>query len=127
MPIPLSILVVDDDRDNAESLSDLLNLTGFRSRFALSGAEAEREGFDPPDVVILDLWMPVMGGWELASRYQRAAKLPIIIIATVSEREEDFERARETGVHRYLVKPINLLDLIGTLDRIADQRELDEK
>jgi len=61
MPNPLSILVVDDYRDTAESLSDFLHLIGFRSRFALSGTAAEREGYYPPGAVIIDLWMRTLG------------------------------------------------------------------
>src|SRR6202030_3970559 len=65
----LSVLVVDDDPDTAESFTDLLALHGFTVRSAYCGRDALRIAHDdPPDVVLLDIVMPGMNGWELAQQ-----------------------------------------------------------
>ena len=65
----LSVLVVDDDHDTADTLTTLLHLTGYRARAAYGGIEAQRMAAEEwPDVVILDLLMPGVDGFELAYR-----------------------------------------------------------
>lgn len=81
----LSVLVVDDDRDTADSLAVLLYLAGYHARAAYGGIEAQRlAAAEWPDVVVLDLLMPGVDGWELAHRLHPAppARRPLLVALT---------------------------------------------
>jgi CheY-like chemotaxis protein len=107
----LSVLVVDDDPDTADTLTDLLNLTGHRARAAHGGIEAQRlAAAEWPDVVILDLAMPGVDGWELAHRLHPVPPRPrpLLIAVTGCGGADDRRRAREAGIDLYLLKPVGL-------------------
>ncbi len=117
---PLSVLVVDDDPDTADSLTDLITLYGFGARSALSGGDAlQLAAADPPDVVFLDLWMPGMDGWELARQLTNVAKPPILVAITGCETEDDRRRSNLAGIDLHLVKPLEPAVLVGMLKRFA--------
>src|SRR4051794_6787387 len=97
---PLSLLVVDDDADTADSLADLLILHGHDARSATSGADALQLAADePPDAVVLDLQMPGMDGWDLARRLSAAAKPPLLIAVSGCGAEADRCRSIRAGIH----------------------------
>ena len=113
------ILVVDDNRDSAESMAMLLQLEGHEVRVvhdgetALQSADAFR-----PDVVLLDIGMPQMNGYEVARRLRasQGARQMTLIAVTGWGQAEDKRRASEAGFDRHLVKPIaheDLAKLIG--------------
>lgn len=117
-----SVLVVDDDADTAWSLAELCRLHGYTARQAGSGAEAlALATADPPAVVLLDVYMPVMDGCELARRLTRALAVPPLLIA-VSGRAAKLDRARTAaaGCHGHLLKPVPPAVVIGLLRRVAE-------
>jgi len=84
-PTSLAVLVVDDVADAASSAAELLGLYGFTARTAGCGAEALASiAADPPDVVLLDIQLPDVNGWEVARRIRRGAgaKQPVVIAVT---------------------------------------------
>lgn len=114
------ILVADDDSAHLDLMRDLLTPIGFDLVFARDG-QAAVEAFrrQPPDLVILDIAMPVMTGWE-AARAIRAEHGEAVPILMVSANVHDFQRRRRPDDPHddYLVKPYevaNLLDRIGLL------------
>lgn len=118
----LSILVVDDSRDMAESTAELLSLYGYAVKVAVSGKQALRlAAARPPDVILLDLSMPEMDGCEMVRRLIARAevKRPFLVAITGREAEDDRKRAAEAGVDLYLVKPVEPAALIGMLDRLS--------
>lgn len=118
---PLSVLVVDDDPDTAESTAHLLALFGYAARFALCGEAALRSAAAaPPDVVLLDLRMPDMDGFEVAHRLaaRGAGKPPLVVAVTGCEAAADRDRVTAAGFHMYLTKPVEPAFLVGLLRRI---------
>jgi CheY-like chemotaxis protein len=116
----LSVLVVDDDPDTADTLADFLNLTGHRARAAHGGVVAQRlAAAEWPDVVVLDLAMPGVDGWELAHRLHPPppAPRPFLIAVTGFSGPDARERAREAGIDLFLVKPVPLDALERVLQR----------
>jgi len=87
--VPHTVLVVDDDADIRESLSELLECEGFAVRTAANGAEAvAKMEAELPCFVILDLMMPVMDGWEVAGRMhdeERLATIPVCVVTATPE------------------------------------------
>jgi two-component system, chemotaxis family, chemotaxis protein CheY len=109
-----TVLVVDDDPDILDALSEILEGEGFVVRRAKNGKEAlERLVPEPPQLVLLDLMMPVMDGWEFAQRMRLvpgARGVPIIVLS--ADRNVG-TKARELGAAGHLAKPFELNDLLN--------------
>ncbi|MEO8005115.1 MAG: ATP-binding protein [Betaproteobacteria bacterium] len=104
------VLVVDDNRDSAESLAIFLQLGGHEVRTAFDGIEALglAESFHP-DVALLDLGLPNLNGYEVCRRIreQEWGKRMLIIAQTGWGQEDDKRRTREAGFDEHLVKPVD--------------------
>jgi CheY-like chemotaxis protein len=113
------ILVVDDDPDILEALSEILEAEGFEIRRARNGKEAlERLEPDPPQLILLDLMMPVMDGWEFAQRMkQKPAAISSIPLIVLSADRNVGNKATDIGAVGYLAKPFELNDLLEMVRR----------
>jgi PAS domain S-box-containing protein len=111
------ILIADDNHDAAISLSMLLQTMGHETQIAHDGLEAVEvaEGFHP-EVVLLDLGMPKLDGYEAVRRIAARpwARLSLLVAVTGWGQEADRQRAQQAGFHRHLVKPVDL-DALGEL------------
>lgn len=113
------ILVVDDNRDAADSLAMILQLKGHEIQTAYDGVEAVQAAATfRPDVVLLDIGMPRMNGYEAAQHIQEQSwgKKIVLVALTGWGQEEDKRRAIEAGLHFHLTKPVEL----GALDRLLE-------
>jgi signal transduction histidine kinase len=116
------ILVVDDDRDAASSLADLLELTGHETRVAHDGLEAVAVAVRfGPDVVFLDLGLPKLNGFEVARmiRQQPWGKDIMLVALTGWGKEEDRRLSSEAGFDAHLVKPADPVALMELLAQCA--------
>jgi PAS domain S-box-containing protein len=110
----LRILVVDDNRDGAESLALLLRLDGHEVRVAHDGFMAlEAASRHRPDVAFLDLEMPEMDGLELCRRLRAIPALAQTLLVALTGRgqDEDRQRSHEAGFDRFLLKPVEPVSL----------------
>ncbi len=108
---PRRILVVDDNVNAAESLAVLLRLDGHEVRVATDGTAALTAAQeDPPEMVVLDLGMPGMDGFEVARRLraQRELKDGLLVALTGWSQEEDRRRCFEAGFDGHMPKPVEL-------------------
>jgi CheY-like chemotaxis protein len=115
-----SILVVDDVRDLADSTADLLRLLGYSVRTAYNGRDAvEAAVAERPDVVLLDLNMPVMDGFEAAMtiRCRYASPPPLIVAVSALASPAIEEKLRESGFDHYVTKPADVVQLIELLEQ----------
>jgi CheY-like chemotaxis protein len=123
---PRRILVVDDNRDAAESLMTLLEIAGHDVRFTLDGeaAIAIAERFRP-DVMILDLGMPTVSGYDVARRiHDRPWGKQVYLVALSGWGQEDERlRTRAAGFHAHFVKPIAPEALSRALEASSTGRE----
>lgn len=115
----LAILIVDDYLDTAESLADVLRIWGHDARVVGDGAAAIAVALaQPPDLILLDIGLPGMNGYDVAARLRREPTLAgtLIVAVTGYGQRADKERAIEAGCHAHLVKPVcpsDLLELLG--------------
>ena len=115
------ILLVDDNRDVRDSLKQLLELEGHSVSIAGDGRSAlEIAAKEAPEIVVLDIGLPDMDGYELARRLRRldATSKALLIAATGFGRQEDRARSEEAGIDHHLVKPLDLnalAEIIGQL------------
>ncbi len=113
-PAALRVLLVDDNVDGAESLARLLRLDGHDVRLAHDGPSALAVAAElRPDVVVLDLGLPRMDGFEVARclRDRPDTRGAMLVAVTGYGRDEDRIRSREAGLDHHLVKPVDLLVL----------------
>jgi CheY-like chemotaxis protein len=117
-----TVLVVDDDVRNVFALTAMLERHGMRVVPAEGGQEATRlleETAEPVDVILLDMMMPEVDGYETLQRIRQRpqfAKLPIIAL-TAKAMRGDRERCLEAGASDYIAKPIDSSHLLAMLDR----------
>jgi DNA-binding response OmpR family regulator len=116
------VLVVDDEADTVMTLLAILRAEGFEAKGLFSGSRAlaAMRDFDP-DVVILDMAMPGMSGWEVAAaiRGARGAERPILIaISGEYMKSADRSRADLAGIQHYFYKPCDPRVLLTLLSRV---------
>lgn len=104
----LRVLVVDDNVDASQTLSDLLEIWGHETRVAFDGHGALAVAAEfGPDVVLLDIGLPGLDGYEVARRLRSfRAPSPILVAVTGYGQEEDQRRAAEAGFRHHLTKPV---------------------
>jgi CheY-like chemotaxis protein len=111
------VLIVEDDADLREMMAQLLTLEGFRAETVANGREALEylNRGDYPDLILLDLMMPVMDGWEFRRR-QRAdptlANVPVVVLSAL-----DQSRAADLGGAAFLKKPLDFDRLLQIVRR----------
>jgi PAS domain S-box-containing protein len=117
----LRVLVVDDNADSADSLAIWLRLKGHEVRTAYDGPQALAQALEQqPDLVLLDIGMPGMSGYEVARRMRAHpdTRRTVLVAMTGWGQEEDRRQSREAGIDQHLVKPLEpraLEDLIARL------------
>ncbi len=118
---PRSILIVDDDPAIRRILSQSFELEGFSTQEASNGEEAlEAIGIAPPDLVILDVMMPRMNGFEVLKNVRTSPAtqdLPVVMLTARSSQEDVWEGWRE-GVDYYMTKPFDIEELLRFVERI---------
>lgn len=118
----LRVLVVEDNLDQAESLEKTLKAWGYDSRICTSGSEAlALAPYYQPQVVVIDIGLPDMDGWQLANglRQQAGAECPVFIAVTAYGDEDDYRRSQRVGISYHLVKPSFQQQLRGILARLS--------
>jgi PAS domain S-box-containing protein len=116
----LRILVVDDNRDAVESLTLLLKLTGQTVTSAHDGHQALTEfaAFDP-DVVVLDIGLPVLNGYDVARQIRATSKRHVLLVALTGwGQDDDRRRTVEAGFDHHLVKPVDFEALKSLLSAL---------
>jgi two-component system cell cycle response regulator DivK len=102
------VLVIDDSEDNRTMYVEYLRLEGFRVAEAQNGQEAVEDAVElRPDLVVMDLTLPIMDGWEATRRLKadpRTSRIPVIALSG-HEPEAFSQRAKEAGCASFLAKP----------------------
>jgi CheY-like chemotaxis protein len=121
--IALRVLVVDDNRGAAEVLAMFFELDGRTAKVAVDGEEAiaEVEVFDP-HLVIMDLGMPRMDGYEAARRIREHNPRIVLVALTGRDGDDAVKRTVESGFDLHLVKPATPESLRGVVERYFPKR-----
>ena len=118
------ILLVEDNEMNRDMLSRRLSKRGHEVVVAVDGAEAiERAVKDQPELILMDMSLPVMDGWEATRRLKAEAAtngIPIIAL-TAHAMESDRDRALEAGCDDFDTKPVELARLLGKMDDLLNR------
>ena len=114
----IKILLVDDEKEFVESLSERLALRNLKPDIAYDGEQAiETVAKEKPDVMVLDLRMPGIDGLEVLRKVKKKHPDIEVVILTGHGSEEDEKEARRLGATEFLKKPVEMEDLVGALQR----------
>lgn len=121
-----NILVVDDEPSIRRLLSDGLSAEGFEVEEAKDGDEAVRAvEKSPPDLVLLDILMPKMNGFETCRRIREWSHVPIIMLSALSD-PMDKVRSLDLGADDYLVKPFGINELLARIKAVLQRSNAGE-
>lgn len=120
-PVPARVLIVEDDELDAALIQRVLGRAGFEARRARTGREAlDLAGEETPDLVVLDLWLPDLEGFEVLSKMRKKPRLkrvPVLIL-TATRSEDRVEKSFELGADDYLVKPLATGEFLARVRRL---------
>jgi CheY-like chemotaxis protein len=125
----LRILIVDDNRDGADSLAMMLKFTGNDTRTAYDGEDAvSAAALFRPDVILMDIGMPRLNGNEACRRIREQTwqRQPIIIAQTGWGQEGDRQRTQDAGFDFHLVKPVDVASLMKLLVGLKASDQIEE-
>ena len=112
------VLVVEDDNNIAELLRLYLQKDGFEVSHAADGGKAVEMAKEiQPDLVLLDIMLPVMDGWQVCRELRKTMKMPIIMLTAKGE-TEDKVSGLEMGADDYIVKPFEVKELLARVHAV---------
>ena len=115
----LKILIVDDNEGATKALARLLELRGHVTEYVLTGSEALDKALQfEPEVILLDIGLPDIDGYEVAKLLQEQKKPYYLIALTGYGQAEDKERAKQAGFHYHITKPAGLKDIEAVLRKV---------
>ena len=113
------IVLADDDADAARLIDAQLRSAGFETVLAEDGAQAMTAvETHRPDVLIIDMMMPSMTGFDVLTRLRDMRERPRVIVLTARGREQDVTRAFALGADDYVTKPFSLKELLARVERL---------
>jgi DNA-binding response OmpR family regulator len=122
-PCSATILVVDDQASVRQLLQEYLTEQGFRVLTATDGQNAiYMTRHDPPDLILLDVMMPKMDGYQFLRRFRQESQTPVIII-TAREEETDAVLGLELGADDYVVKPFRMRELVARIQAVLRRNQ----
>jgi DNA-binding response OmpR family regulator len=117
------ILIVDDDADIVRLLATALREAGYMPLTAASAIEGLRALFNErPNLILLDIMMPGMDGWEMAARVRELSDVPLIMV-TAKDSEVDKLRGFNLGIDDYVTKPFSLMELNARVEAVLNRAE----
>ena len=119
-----NILVVEDDNNISNLIKMYLDKEGFTVRIADDGGKAVDEFHaQEPDLVLLDVMLPVLDGWSVCARIRETSKCPIIMLTAKGELDDKLH-GLELGADDYLVKPFEMPELIARINAVLRRSEI---
>jgi DNA-binding response OmpR family regulator len=119
---PIKVLAVDDDPVILRLIEVNLSLEGFQVAIAAGGDDAlARAKETDPDVILLDVMMPGVTGWDVARRLKddpATSAIPLVFLSARTQ-EEDRRKGQELGVAAYVSKPFDPVELVDTIRQVA--------
>ena len=121
------ILVIDDEPNIVQTLQDRLEMNDYRVVTASNGREGlEKASSEKPDIILLDVIMPIMDGHEMLEHLRKSedGKDISVIMLTARSQNQDIARANACGIDDYIVKPFDLSELLEKIENILESKRV---
>lgn len=113
------ILYIEDNEDTAEAVKVILNTAGFKTDIALSGKDGVNTAKDGYDLILLDIMLPDMSGWDV---FQKLSKLRVkskyVFLSVIPISTERMDELRKAGISDYITKPFRKDDLVRRIKKL---------
>ena len=120
----MRVLIVDDNRDILDLVQRVLQTYGYDVVIARDGIDAlQQESATLPDMVVLDVNLPAIDGWEVCRRIKARRNVPVMLLTVRAERA-DLERSREAGADDHLAKPFDITVFLNRITQLAHRQVL---
>jgi len=117
------ILVIEDDEDIRTVVTTRLRRAGYETTIAADGKDGLRHFYgDRPDLVVLDVAMPIMDGWQVLERLREISDVPVLIL-TAAAQERDKLRGLRSGADDYITKPFSPRELMARVKAVLRRSE----
>jgi len=117
------VMIVDDDPDIVELIEEILSMAGYETITAYSGEECIERLKENPDLILLDIMMPGMDGWETLERIREIDKNTPVIMVTAKQPTFTIVRSGASKINGYLVKPFTHAALLNIVSDVLEFRE----
>lgn len=122
------VLIVDDEPDILLMMRVNLEGEGFETVLAADGETAlERIREESPDVVLLDVMMPVLDGWGVLEQLVDQPERPAVVVVSAKAAPGDLARAYRLGAADYVTKPFGMEALVGTINEVLNRSEAEQR
>jgi two-component system alkaline phosphatase synthesis response regulator PhoP len=121
------ILVVDDEPNIIQTLQDRLEMNDYNVISACNGKEGLDKAInEKPDIILLDVIMPIMDGHEMLERLRKteAGKNIAVIMLSARSQTDDIARASSCGIEDYIIKPFDLSELLAKIEAILEHKKV---
>ena len=119
------VLVIDDEPNILQTLQDRLEMNDYEVLTATNGKEGLEKALDEqPDIILLDVIMPIMDGHEMLKELrkdERGQGISVIMLTACSQ-SQDVVRAKASGIDDYIIKPFNLSELLEKIENILEHK-----
>jgi DNA-binding response OmpR family regulator len=113
----MRVLVVDDNRDILDLIQRVLTTYGHEVVIARDGLEAlQQESDTSPHIVLLDVNIPYLDGWEVCRQIKRRRSIPVLLL-TVRAENADYDRSMDAGADDHIAKPFEIGELLARLEK----------
>jgi len=112
------ILYVEDNQDTAEAVQIILNNAGFQTEIALCGKDGLAKAFKGFDLILLDIMLPDMSGWDVFTKLHGKIKSKFAFLSAIPVSKERMAELKKVGISGYITKPFEKADLISKVKEI---------
>ena len=114
------ILYVEDNKDTAGAVKTILANAGFEVDIAFSGKEGIKKAEKSFDLILLDIMLPDMSGWDIFSKLNAKVKTKFAFLSAIPVSKERMEELKKAGVSDYITKPFTKDDLVNRIKRLIE-------
>ena len=115
------ILYVEDNQDTAEAVQIILNNAGFQTEIALCGKDGLAKAFKGFDLILLDIMLPDMSGWDIFEKLKKKDHVKFAFLSAIPVSNERMQELKKAGVADYITKPFEKEDLIKRVKKIIGE------
>ena len=112
------ILYIEDNEDTAEAVKIILTNAGFNTDISLSGKDGIRKAKNGFDVILIDIMLPDMSGWDVFTKLNNKIKAKFVFLSAIPVSRERMKELKKAGISDYITKPFETEDLIKRIKKI---------
>ena len=116
------ILYIEDNRDTAEAVKLILNHASFETELAFSGKKGIKKAKKGFDLILLDIMLPDMSGWDIFIKLKKEVKSKFAFLSAIPVSSERMEELKKAGISGYITKPFTKTDLINRIKKILKEK-----